>query len=208
VLEKERDRLTKETDAAKKDAGRAATEGQKYIDALTAQVNQLAATSAEQTKHIKVLEKERDRLTKETEAAKKDAGRAATEGQKHIDALTAQVKQLAATSAEQTRHIKVLEAERDRLTAEAGAAQREAFLASKEGQRHLDALKAQLDQLAATSREQSGYIGILEKEQHRLSAELAELRQKAAHYVAVMKEQGDYIKMLEVVRDQNADERS
>jgi hypothetical protein len=65
-------------------------------------------------------------------------------------------------------------------------------------------LKTQLDQLAATSREQSGYIGVLEKERHRLSAELAELRQKAADYVAVMKEQADYIKMLEMVRDQNA----
>jgi hypothetical protein len=41
-----------------------------------------------------------------------------------------------------------------------------------------------------------------------LSAELAELRQKSADYVAVMKEQGDCIKMLEVVRDQTVNKRS
>lgn len=190
------------------------------------EVEQVFATTRKQSDFIEVLRNERNRLTAETEAARAEAARALSDGQKyidramhqleqqsvesqkHIDALTAQLNQLAATSAAQTKHIKVLESERDRLTAESSAAQREAIRASKEGQNHIDALKTQLEQLAATSREQSRYIGVMEKELHRLGAELAEVRQKTADYVAVMKEQGDYIKMLEVVRDQNADKKT
>ena len=207
VLEAERDRLTAETKAAQTEAHRAYKDGQKHIDALTAQVAQLAATSSEQIKHIKVLEAERDRLTAETKAAQTEANRASKDGQKYIDALTAQLDRLAATSSEQTKHIKMLEAERDRLTAETKAAQAEAHRASENGQKHIDALKIQLDQLAATSREQSGYIAILEKERDRLNAELGGLLKKTADYLAVIKAQTEYITMLEVVRDQNSDKR-
>jgi len=207
VLEKERDRLIKETEASHKEAVRAVSDGQKHIDTQTAQLAQLAATSAEQTKHIKVLERERTRLNGEAEAARTEAARASSDGQKHIDAQTAQLAQLAATSGEQTKHIKVLEQERDRLTKETEAANKEASRAVGDGQKHIDALTAQLAQLAATSREQSGYVSILEKERDRLSAEVGELRQKAVDYLAVIKEQTDYIRMLEVVRDQNSDNR-
>jgi len=207
VLEKERDRLIKETEASHKEAVRAVSDGQKHIDTQTAQLAQLAATSAEQTKHIKVLERERTRLNGEAEAARTEAARASSDGQKHIDAQTAQLAQLAATSGEQTKHIKVLEQERDRLTKETEAANKEASRAVGDGQKHIDALRTQLDQLAATSREQSGYVAILEKERHRLSAEVGELRQKDANYLAVIKEQTEYIRMLEVVRDQNSGKR-
>jgi glycosyltransferase involved in cell wall biosynthesis/ribosomal 50S subunit-associated protein YjgA (DUF615 family) len=219
---RERDRLTDETKAAHTEVNWAFKEGQKHIDALTAQLDRLAATSSEQTRHIKVLEAERDRLTAETKAAQTEASRAFKEGQKYIDALTAQLNQLATTSSEQTKHIKVLEAERDRLTAETKAAQTEAQRAAKDGQKHIDALTAQLNQLAATSAEQTKYIKVLEAERDRLTAEtnvaqrnslaatnsdrsdLTDLRQEVAHYLAVIKEQTDYIKALEVVRDQNS----
>jgi len=313
-LGRERDRLTAETKAAQAEANRASKDGQKHIDAQTAQLNQLAATSSEQTKHIKVLEAERDRLTAEAKVAQTEANRAGKDGQKHIDAQTAQLAQLAATAGEQIKHIKVLEAERDRLTAETKVAQTEANRAGKDGQLHIDALtkqlerqsaegqghidglrtqleetqtrssalvsdlkskldqiagtgreqadyidvltkerdrlaasgkgftenlakvraeaqlhidaltkqlerqsaegqghidslRTQLDQLASTSREQSGYIVVLEKERHRLGTEWAEIQQQAADYLAVMKEQSDYIRMLELVRDQNSGER-
>ncbi len=167
----------------------------------------LAAIVEEQSVALACLGRERDRLTAETKAAQSESSRASQDGQEHIDALTAQLARLAATSAEQTKHIKVLEAERDRLTAETRVAQTEVNRASKDGQKHIDALKTQLDQLAATSREQSGYVAILEKERHRVSAELGELLQKAADYLAVIKEQTDYIRMLEAVRDQNSGTR-
>jgi len=179
LLQDERDRLEAELRAAHKEA--------RLVDAAV----------SEQNRYIGVLEGECERLGTEAKAKEADAVRLVRDGQEHIDALRIQLEQLAATSAEQNKHIKVLELERDRLTAEASAGQREAVRASKEGQSQIDLLKTQLDQLAATSRDQSAYIGILEKEQHRLSAELGELRQKAAHYVAVMQEQGNHIKTLQ-----------
>jgi hypothetical protein len=226
VLEAECDRLTMEANVAATESQRASTDGQKHIDDLTVQLAQLAATSAEQTEHIKVLEAECGRLAAETKAAQTEARRVFTVGQKHIDVLTAQVAQLASTSAEQTNYIKVLEPEHDRLVAETKLAQAEAGRAFQEGQKHIDALTNQLavqsaagqgqvenlriqfDQLASTSREQSGYIAALEKERHRLSAELAELRRQAADYLAVMKEQDEYNRALELARAQVSDVRT
>ncbi len=201
-LGRERDRLQAETKATQTEATRAFKEGQKHIDALSAQLDRLAKTSREQTDHIKVLEAERDRLTAETKVAQAEARRAGADGQKYIDALTAQVAQLAATSGNQTKHIKVLEAERDRLTAEAEASRTEATRAAKDGQKHIDLLKRQLDQLAVTSAEQTKYIKVLEAERDRLTAET-----KTAHYIAVIKEQTDYIRILEVAREQNSGKR-
>ncbi len=101
-------------------AAEAAADGQKHIEDLIAQLDQLAATTKEQDKYIAVLEKERDRLTMEVKSSNKEATRAAADGQKHIDALIAQLDQLAATSKEQDKHIAVLEKERDRLALQVG----------------------------------------------------------------------------------------
>lgn len=207
VLRGEIQRLETEAKAAQKEVRRATTSAQKHIDALKAQLDQLAATSKDQTKHIAVLEKERDRLTTETKAAQTEANRASKDGQKHIDALKTQLDQLAATSSEQTKHINVLEKERDRLAKELGAANKEAARAVADGQKHIDALKRQLDDVASSSREQAEFIATLKREQKRTTDEQGELQRKADSYIATIKEQTAYIKALEAVRDQNSDKR-
>lgn len=209
-LDRERDRLTGETKAAHTEVNWAFREGQKHIDALSAQLDRLAATSNEQVQHITVLEGERDRLTAEAKVAQTDARRAANEGQKFIDALKIQLDQLAATSAEQAKYIKVLEAERDRLTVETKAAQTEANRASKDGQKFIGALKTQLDQLAATSTEQVKYISMLEAERDRLTHEAktaktetnrtSESGQKHIDALAASREQADYVAVMEKER--------
>ena len=114
---------------------------------------------------------EQKRWQQEAEAAKAEADRARAEGQKHIDALSGQLAQLAGTSREQTAYIGVLEAEQKRLKQEAETAKAEADRARAEGQKYIDALTGQLAQLAGTSREQTAYIGVLEAEQKRLKQE-------------------------------------
>jgi chromosome segregation ATPase len=103
--------------------------------------------------------------------AEAEAKRAAKAAQKHIDALSGQLAQLAGTSREQTAYIGVLESEQKRLQQAAEAAKAEADRARAEGQQHIDALSGQLAQLAGTSREQTAYIGVLEAEQKRLQQE-------------------------------------
>ena len=76
MLEAEQKRLKQEAETAKAEADRARAEGQKYIDALTGQLAQLAGTSREQTAYIGVLEAEQKRLKQEAEAAKAEADRA------------------------------------------------------------------------------------------------------------------------------------
>lgn len=164
----------------------------------------LQLTISEQTSYIEIIKAERDRFRAETQQTREDSAQSFISGQKHIDALLAQLKKLTATSQQQEKYIAILEKERDRLASEAKASQAEVKRAAKDGQKQIDELLAQLNKLAATSREQSEYVAVLEKERHRLDAELAELLQKAADYLAVIKEQTDYIRMLEVVRDQNS----
>jgi chromosome segregation ATPase len=100
--------------------------------------------------------------------AEAEAKRAAKAAQKHIDALSGQLAQLAGTSREQTAYIGVLQSEQKRLQQAAEAAKAEADRARAEGQQYVDALSGQLAQLAGTSREQTAYIGVLESEQKRL----------------------------------------
>ena len=223
VLEQERDRLAAEAIAARNEAARATAAGQQHIDSLKAQLDrtaaenektiaalrpqlaetvqryeaylaplkqqldQLAATSKQQTQHIAVLEKERDRLAAEATAARNEAARATTAGQQHIDSLKAQLDR---TVAENEKTIAAL---RPQL---AETVQRyEAYLTP---------LKQQLEQLAATSKQQTRHIAILETERDRLAARETQLIEESAHYQKVMDEQLGYIKILEAARNQTA----
>jgi glycosyltransferase involved in cell wall biosynthesis len=111
-----------------------------------------------------------------------------------------EIQRLEEVVQEQTKTVKTMHNECDRLTAEAKAAQAEANGAAKDGQKHIDALRTQLDQLAATSLQQSSYIAILEKERERLAVLSETLDRNSANYVKVISEQGSYIKLLEAQR--------
>lgn len=72
--------------------------------------------------------------------------------------------------------------------------------AAKEAQKHIERLLIQINKLAATSREQTKYIAILEKERDRLIAESATQAKAGEHYIKVIEEQAAYIKALEAQR--------
>lgn len=193
-------RLTAEAKTMQSDNTRAAKDAQKHIDELLAQVKKLAATSRQQSEHIAVLEKERDRLTAESKVAKAEATRAAKDGQKHIDELLAQIKKLSATSQEQDKYIATLENQRDKLNAESKAARTEASRSAKDAQKYIDELLEQGRKLAATSQEQTKYIAILEKERDRLTALTATGTKETERLGRLISEQAAYIKALEAQR--------
>jgi glycosyltransferase involved in cell wall biosynthesis len=139
-------------------------------------------------------------IVEEQSGALASMGRVSTESQKHIDALMAQLDQLAATSTAQTKHIKVLEKERDRLTRETAAAKKEAARAVSEGQKHIDNLRNQVDQLAATSAEQTKHIKVLEKERDRLAVEASAAQGETLRASTTSREQSGYIGALEKER--------
>jgi glycosyltransferase involved in cell wall biosynthesis len=132
------------------------------------EIDRLEVVVQEQTKAIESTQTERTRLSAVAKKAEAEAKRAAKAAQKHIDALSGQLAQLAGTSREQTAYIGVLQSEQKRLQQAAEAAKAEADRARAEGQQYVDALSGQLAQLAGTSREQTAYIGVLESEQKRL----------------------------------------
>jgi glycosyltransferase involved in cell wall biosynthesis/ribosomal 50S subunit-associated protein YjgA (DUF615 family) len=179
-----------------------------YLTPLKQQLDQLATTAQQQANHIAVLEKERNRLTAEADSARNETARRASDSQKHIDALLAQLDQLAVTSQEQTKFIATLERERDRLTAEADSARAETARRASDSQRHIDALLAQLDQLTATAQEQAKLIATLERERDRLGAREKQLNSETSHYLDVIEEQLRYIKVLEAGRNRPASDKA
>jgi glycosyltransferase involved in cell wall biosynthesis len=201
-MQSERTRLSAVAKKAEAEAKRAANDAQQHIDALIAQLAQLAETLREQTTYIGVLQTEQKRWQQEAEEAKAEAGRARADAQQHIDALSGQLAQLAGTSREQTAYIGVLEAEQKRLQQEGEAAKAETDRAKADAQQQIDSLSGQLAQLAETSREQATYIGVLEGERNRLSEELSEARVESKRQISVIDEQLSYIKILELERGQ------
>ena len=120
-----------------------------------------------------------------------------SESQSLVVSLRGQIDRLAATAQEQTAYIATLRAERDRLNASLSAATESNNLRLSEAQTDVAALKAQLDRLAAVSREQAGYISILESERDRLERECTDAKSVAQHLAATTQEQLAYIKSLE-----------
>ena len=82
------------------------------------EIDRLEGVVQEQTKAIESTQTERTRLSAVAKKAEAEAKRAAKAAQKHIDALSGQLAQLAGTSREQATYIGVLEGERNRLSEE------------------------------------------------------------------------------------------
>lgn len=164
-------------------------------------IGALATTAKQQAEYIAVLEKERSRLTTESETARADATSARSESQRHIDAIKAQLDQLAATSHEQAALIAILQRERDRMASESESARADATSARSENQRHIDSLKAQLDRLATASQQQTDHIAVLEAERDRLGSREQQLMQETEHLASTTQRQADHIAVLEAERD-------
>ena len=143
-----------------------------------------------QNEYIAGIQKERDRLTGEADAAKIEAARVVRDSQQHLDALTAQLNH---TVADSQKVIDALKSQLERTVADS-----EKLVARYEA--HLTSLKAQLDQLAATSRGQTDHIAKLQKEYKRLAALTESQHKDITHYVKVIHEQTAYIKQLEFQR--------
>lgn len=192
---------------------------------------------AEQHSYIASLRTERDAMEKTVLETVTTTNRNNDELQKHIDSLVLNLDQLAATSRQQAEYIAILEKDRDRLTQleqlvrndldrlliesqrNVGALRSQLDDAITGGQKNIADLRSQLDQLGATSREQTGYIGILEIERDRLAGEmqkaqseveqlrgmpernLVDLRAQFEKLAATAREQTEYISSLTKDRD-------
>ena len=78
---------------------------------FSVEIDRLQGVVQEQTKAIESMQSERTRLSAVAKKAEAEAQRAANDAQQHIDALIAQLAQLAEASREQTTYIGVLQTE-------------------------------------------------------------------------------------------------
>jgi FkbM family methyltransferase len=184
-LRKERDYAVGESQKARLELESMLTRLQGHIDQLTAQ---LARTATEHQATIDAL-----RAQLELSAA----GNQVT-----IDGLRTQLESSAATS---QVTIDALRGQLERSAADSQVTidglRTQLDRAVAEGQATIDTLRTELERVAATSREQTAYVVLLEKERDRLAADAAQFTQDSAHYVQVLAEQTTYIRLLEQQRD-------
>jgi ribosomal 50S subunit-associated protein YjgA (DUF615 family) len=186
-------------------AAHAARDAQGHIDALKAQLDELAGTSRQQASHIASLEKERDRLVAEVATANKETSRASKGGQKHIDELKVQLDKVAAASRDQVAYIELLTKERDRLASSEKSLNETLTNARAEAQAHIRRLTKQLEQHSAESQGHiDGLRAQLEKSGKEHAALVDHLKSNLDKVAAACREQAGYIEVLTKERDRLA----